>query len=259
MSGRPTREDPRVTLSELATLITGHFGRRLLGLYLWGSLAAGGFQPGSSDLDLLAVLESDVTDDELDSLRELHAAFEAARPRWRDRIEVLYLSREVLQTFAAQPTGRVARISPGEPLHHRELAGDVGWKLDWGGVVARGETVYGRPPLELGPRVTAQAYEDAVRSQLRQWREAVRQRDVAFVPAYQGYIVASVCRALYTLESGEQASKEDAVAWFTGRHPESATFVTDAFRAYRADRTARHQKLISFVDQAIDESGSPRD
>jgi hypothetical protein len=244
-------EDARATLGQLAAVVEAHFGRRLIGLYLFGSLAAGAFHQGRSDLDLFAVLDSEVGDDEVDALRAVHADFEGARPEWRDRVEVLYISHAVLATFAAQPTGRVTRISPGEPLHHRELGGDMGWILDWCGVVTVGETLFGPPPLELGPAVTAPAFEEAVRSQLGEWTELVRQREVAYVPAHQGYIVASVCRALYTLATGEQTSKESAVAWFAGQHPEWATFVRDAYRAYRADLDAPHQKLIRFVDEAV--------
>jgi hypothetical protein len=39
----------RETLKELAAAIESHFRSELLGLYLFGSLAAGGFYPGKSD------------------------------------------------------------------------------------------------------------------------------------------------------------------------------------------------------------------
>ena len=42
---------PRATLGQLTRLIESHLGSNLLGLYLFGSLAAGGFYPGKSDLD----------------------------------------------------------------------------------------------------------------------------------------------------------------------------------------------------------------
>jgi len=123
-------EDPRATLSELTQLIERQFGRRLLGLYLFGSLAAGGFVPGRSDIDLVAALADEVSKGDLVVLGELHETFEREHPEWRDRIEVLYISRSVLGTFASAPTGTVARVSPGEPLHHRDLDGNVGW-LHW--------------------------------------------------------------------------------------------------------------------------------
>src|SRR5215218_1694824 len=71
-SSRPSdvSEDARATLDELAAAIRQHFGRRLAGLYLFGSLAAGGFHQGRSDLDLIAVLDSGVAEGpDLDALR----------------------------------------------------------------------------------------------------------------------------------------------------------------------------------------------
>ncbi len=251
-------EDPRATLAELVSIIRRQLGRRLLGLYLFGSLAAGDFYPGRSDLDLVAVLDTDVSDSDLDALRELHAGFEGARPAWRDRIEVLYLSQMVLGTFAAEPRGRVARISPGEPLHQRELGGDIGWIMDWYAVVAGGEVLAGQPPLKIGPSVSEESFRAAVRHQLTEWRVLVRVNSVAYVPAQQGYIVATVCRALYVLATGTQTSKERAVAWVASNHPDDADFVWAAYHAYRADIRGPHDQLIRFVDDAIAEaSGLP--
>ena len=143
--------DPRVTLARVASLLTGHFGVRLRGLYLFGSLAAGGFHPGKSDLDLLAVIDSDVEDgDELRALDALHAGFVAEHPEWRERVEVGYVSHTVLRTLGGTPSGRIAVISPGEPLNRKDIEAD--WVLNWHSVLTSGETIVGPPPREPGPR-----------------------------------------------------------------------------------------------------------
>ena len=46
----------------------------LAGLYLYGSVVSGGFIPGISDLDLLAVTRRDITVADLESLEATHAA-----------------------------------------------------------------------------------------------------------------------------------------------------------------------------------------
>ena len=176
--------------------------------------------------------------------------FEDERPGWRDRIETLYLSRAVLQTFTDEPRGRVARVSPGEPLHHRELDGNLGWILDWHGVVTAGETVYGPPPLELGPPVTNEMFRAAVVAYLGELRQTVRENAVAYVPVNQGYIVATVCRALYSLATGEQTSKERAVAWLAAQRPDLADYLWSSYATYRADVRGPHERLIRFVDEA---------
>ena len=244
-------EDPRTVLAELAQRIEALLGSRLIGLYLFGSLAAGGFYPGRSDLDLIAVLDLDVSDGPyLDSLRGLHERFENERPDWRDRVEVLYLSRAVLATFASSPTGVVARVSPGEPMHLRDLD-DIGWNLDWHAVLNGGETLFGAPPSEVGPPVSEALFHEAVRQQLRDMTVTARSHDVAYVPAQQGYIVATVCRALYSLETGKTTSKANAIEWLVAKRPDLADFLRSSYAAYRADVRGPHGRLIAFVDEAV--------
>jgi hypothetical protein len=247
--------DARAALAELTALLSRHFGDRLLGLYLFGSLASGGFVPGKSDLDLFAVLEGDVPD--IEPLRALHAGFVADRRAWTERVEVGYVPRAVLQTLDGEPAGRIAVISPGEPLNVKDVGHD--WTLNWHGVTTAGETtagetIVGPPPLELGPAITPDAYRRAIVAQLETWTHEARAAQVAYVPAHQGYIVVTLCRALYGLETGEQTTKENAVAWVAERYPERAAFVREALERYRADLTREHEAVIRFADDALAEA-----
>ena len=106
--------------------------------------------PGNSDVDLLAVLDHDSAEgDELAALADLHAGFVSRYPEWSDRVEVGYVSTVILSTFEDAPAGRIAVISPGEPLNVKDVGPD--WVLNWHGVSTGGETLAGAPPLELGP------------------------------------------------------------------------------------------------------------
>jgi len=242
----------------LATQIERYFGDRLLALYLHGSLTTGAFVPGGSDLDLLAVLDAAVAEGaDIATLAALHERFEAERPAWRDRIEVLYVSRAVLATLSGAPVGTVARVSPGELTHLRELDGEVGWLLDWYAAL-HGETLFGPPPADVGPPVSPDRFREAVVSQLRAMAQTARGHDVAYVPAQQGYIVATVCRAMYSLATGGQTSKETAVAWVANQRPDLADFLWEHYNAYRADVRGPHELLISFVDDALNEATAPR-
>lgn len=245
--------DPRHALEEVSSLITRHLGANLHGLYLFGSLPAGAFRPGKSDLDLLAVLGADVEDgEELDALTELHSRFVTEHPEWSERVEVGYISHAVLQTLGESPTGRIAVISPGEPLHIKDVGAD--WILNWRSVSTQGATIVGPPPREIGPEITDEAFRQAIELQLKAWTKDVRAPWVAYVSAHQGYIVVTICRALYALSTGEQTSKEEAVAWAAERFPDWSGFVNDALAQYRADLTERHMATVAFVDYAASEA-----
>lgn len=240
-------------MDELASRLGRHFGPELRALYLFGSLPAGWFRPGKSDVDLFAVLASDIREGEtLEALRSLHNGFVAEFPAWHERVEVGYVSQAVLQTFGDVPNGQVAIVSPGEPLNVKAAGSE--WVLDWHSVCVQGETLVGPPPHEIGPAVTAGAYREAVLAQLREWKTEVRAAQVAYVPAHQGYIVATVCRALYALVTGEQTSKENAVKCARQQFPESASFIEEAVGWYLADLSGPHEATIRFVDRAVAEA-----
>ncbi len=248
--------DPREAVAELTSLLQDHLGAALAGLYLFGSLAAVGFVPGKSDVDLLAVLDHDIAEgDELAALAALHAGFVSRHPDWSDRVEVGYVSAAVLSTLGDAPSGRIAVVSPGEPLNAKDAGAD--WVLNWHSVCTVGETLVGPPPLELGPVVRPAAYRRAVETQLQAWATEVRAPWVAYVPTHQGYVVVTVCRALHLLETGKQAAKEDAAAWAAERYPAWAAFIDSALRHYRADVHGPHEETIRFVDDAVSEAGLP--
>src|SRR5215203_5594108 len=91
--------DIRPLLNDITAGLQGVFGQKLVGLYLYGSLVAGDFDYGISDIDLLAATETAVDGNELETLRKMHTELVKDRPAWDNRIETAYLSLEALKTF----------------------------------------------------------------------------------------------------------------------------------------------------------------
>src|SRR6476469_2135867 len=106
-------------LADVLAGIRNMLGARLVGLYLYGSLATDGFEPGISDVDLLAATEGDVTPADLKRLENMHVGIIGRYPAWDDRIEGVYYSVDALGGFKERRSP-IAVISPGEPLHIRE-------------------------------------------------------------------------------------------------------------------------------------------
>jgi predicted nucleotidyltransferase len=241
--------EPRRRVAELAKRLQRRLGEELLGLYLYGSLAAGGFVDGRSDIDLFAVVENDLREDQVEELRRFHTNYAATHPEWEERVEVAYLSKSVLSTLEGSPAGTLVVISPGEQLHTKDV--DQGWVINWYSVCTSGETLIGPPPLQLGPLVTSDAYKRALEARLDAWRSEVRALSVADMPAHQGYVVVTVCRALYGHATGRQTTKEEAVAWVAERFPEWAALVNEALTQHRADVRERHESVIRFIENAL--------
>lgn len=214
-------------LDRLRAEIGSVLGGRLVGLYLYGSLVSGGFDPGVSDVDLLAATAGDVADRDLARLLTLHADVARDFPAWDDRIEVAYLSVDGLRTFKER-SGPIVVVSPGEPLNRKEAGRD--WLANWYQVRTEGRTLVGPPPSELIAPVSREEFVAAVRDYARTWAERIEE-----VPkrTWHAYAILTMCRALYSDRFGEPVSKPDAAAWARGAFPEWAPVIGDAL-AWRA-------------------------
>jgi len=138
-------------LDRLSEEIRRNTNDSLIGLYVYGSLVTGDFDKDRSDIDLLAVLDSDIEDDTLGRLERMHARLIEDYPAWEDRIEVAYVPAPALWNFRTR-TGRIAVVSPGEPFHLKPAGSD--WLMNWYTVREAGVTIYGPPPRTLIPELS---------------------------------------------------------------------------------------------------------
>src|ERR687896_195078 len=93
--------DPEVQalLDALAAGIRDALGDDLVGVYVRGSLALGGFDPATSDIDLLTVVERPVSDGQFDALAALHGRVARSGSRYADHLEVSYIDRRSIRQF----------------------------------------------------------------------------------------------------------------------------------------------------------------
>jgi len=205
-------------LTDLAGDWCASLGKRLLGLYVHGSLVAGDFAPDRSDLDVLAVLAADPDEELLKVLAGLHAALDRRHPEWAGRIEVEYVAAGALH----DPEGhRIARISPGEALHL--LPATTHRRVTWGSVHDSGRALAGPPAAVLLPPVDPAVVRAALLDHVRDWPAWVEQMTP---PGAQSYSVLTMCRAAQRLLHGRQLSKLQAANRTIETDPQWAALVT---------------------------------
>ncbi len=202
--------------------VTTTTGPALVGLYLCGSLATGDFDERTSDIDLLAVLSTDVSPDLAARLERMHDELAQDNPTWRGRIEVVYVSAVGLTNFRVTPP-RIAVISSGEPFH--VISAGTDWILRWYPARHDGIVLVGPPATEVIPDISFAEYGDAVRTHMRHFRGRIAEDAT---PGSQAYAVLTLCRGLYTCLHGEQVSKLGAAAWAQGAFPEWAGLIREA-------------------------------
>jgi predicted nucleotidyltransferase len=191
------------------------FGADLIGLYLYGSAVSGGFDPGVSDLDLIAITRREMADLDLSALNRVHGRVTDRDPSWTDRLEVVYVARGTLASGSSS-RDPLAVISPGEPFHVTGPASD--WIQNWYLARETGISLVGPEAAAVIPSISSVEFLAAVRSYLRYLRDQ----------APSAYAVLSACRAARTLETGIPCSKQEGAAWLREGMPEWAWLIDQA-------------------------------
>lgn len=192
-------------------------GRRLRGLYLCGSLAVGDCDPATSDLDMIAVTDCALSDDRIAALHDLHARYAASDLPWGTRLEAVSIPHDDLRSPApaCASCASYPQVERDRPFFVEPL--EPGCSVQRYTLREYGLMVAGPAPHELldpidpdemlrdGAIIAATWLHQAEHD--TSWLDWTRPRP------YFAFVVATLCRLLYTLETGAVASKPAATDW----------------------------------------------
>ncbi len=240
----------------LELLHNGHlqiFDKKLKGFYLYGSLVWGDFDMFVSDIDTLCVLTTEINSNEIERLHILYDEIINKFPKWRERIEVQYNSLEGLQNFRKK-TSKMGNISPGEPLHIIDAG--IEWLDAWYLVQEYGITLYGVDKAKVIPNIDKSEFVQTICNYARGFKDQVKGSENC--KASQAYAILTMCRALYTMETGEQTSKLAAAKWAMSFLPEYSELIENAI-IWRQERQSLSGQPLesytltkSFIDDIIE-------
>ena len=205
---------PDLLLARIQTIL----GENLRGFYLVGSLVTGDFDPSSSDVDLIAVTSTDLTEAEVARLDAMHAELIRTRPNLDNRIEVIYIAAAHLNANGADYN--IAEISPGEPFHVKEIHHDQ-WTINWLILREKSITLFGADPHTL---VDPIPHEKVVRVV----QDLSRETPDWFEPSHlggQSYVILTLCRGLRLVRTGDFVSKKQAALWAADQFPEWSSLI----------------------------------
>jgi predicted nucleotidyltransferase len=245
-------------LGELVADIRAALGDDLMAIYLFGSYVAGDFEPGVSDLDLVAVSARQLHEIDLVRLGGTHQSFAGRHPEWGDRIEVVYIGVDALRSFRTS-RGRLAVISPGEPFHLRDER-PAEWIQNWYLVRETGVALFGPVATSLVPPV---AWPEFVAALRRYAREIAARSLDDVIPGQLAYNVLTICRALRAVETDTVSSKRDAAAWVRERDPDRAGLIDAALRCRLSggvigfDDPESRSEAVAFIRQVADRTSGP--
>ena len=249
-------------LSSLLSNIQQVLGTKLVGLYLYGSATAGDFDRDLSDVDLLAAVQTDITDKEFSELEKMHDDFIQKHPNWKDRVEVAYLSLHGLKTFKNERS-QIVVISPGEPLNIHDAGHD--WLINWYVIQEYGITLFGPHPRTLIPRISKDEYVEWVKKQTNLWRDRIEDFDQKTTTGSAAYAIYTMCRAMVAARHGRQVSKNYAIAWAKNEFPQwtSLLELAEDWRKGQWDTKkevvgSELPRVVEFVNFAINQTIHPQ-
>ena len=240
-------------LDVLLTRIQSVLGAHLVGLYLYGSLAAGDFDHDTSDIDLVAATSTRLEAHDRESLRALHEEIAAQWGRWGTQLEVAYWPLTALRRDDAADC-RHPSVTPTAPFGIHELGRD--WVINRYVLREKGITLYGPSPTTLIDPISPEQLVEAVHEDLCQGWRAYLDGPTAMHPRYyQAFVILTLCRALYALECGDFVSKPQAAAWAERTLPAEWIPLIQRALAWRDDETVDEAALpetLRFLRFALD-------
>jgi hypothetical protein len=205
--------DVNAVLSDLLARVRDALGAHLCGMYLFGSLVAGDFDPRRSDVDVLIVIDDVLPDDRFLALQAAHRDIAAGDSPWATEVEAYYLTRAALRRD--DPSfGKHLKVNRGtggilEPLHR-----DRGWLIQGHILREHGVALAGPDPRTLVDPVEPGDLRRTVAESTPEWLEPLLvEPDQLRQRGFHTYLVLTLCRILYTLAHDAVASKQVAGHW----------------------------------------------
>ena len=207
-------------LDEALSTLQVHVGADLIGAYLHGSLAMSAFEPGRSDIDILAVCATPLHRERRQLLGEALAAIPTSPSG--GNLEFSLVTKAAVRAGSADPSFEVHVNTHEEPfvVDGSDHPGDRDLVIHFAMARARGRALTGPEPgeifLETDRDSLIQAFLGDMQWAKRQGAGAWEGHPMPEV-ASMAYQVLNAARCWRYLESGELGSKVEGAAWLERR------------------------------------------
>jgi hypothetical protein len=210
--------DPEVEryLDDLVSVLRGHLGARLVGVYLHGSLGMGAFDPERSDVDIVAICAESLSRSRRLAMGRALAAI--PRPPSGGDLEFSLVTEAVARAPSPTPSFEVHVSTHQQPdvVDGGEHPGDEDLVVHFAMARARGRALAGPDPKEVFPEPNRESLIRAFLGDMRWAREhGATGWEGHHMPelASTAYRVLNAARSWRFLETGALGSKVEGAAW----------------------------------------------
>ncbi|HLF72721.1 MAG TPA: aminoglycoside adenylyltransferase domain-containing protein [Anaerolineales bacterium] len=222
-------------LDLLLSNATKVLGNQLVGMYLYGSLSSGDFNPDSSDIDFLIVTTSTLSDKAIAELESMHHRIWRSGLKWASRLEGSYIPKRDIRRHNPR-SAPCPTVNEGK-FYLDKRGSD--WIIQRHVIRENGVVLAGPDPKTLIDPVSPDDIRLAVRGVLHEWWLPMLE-DPSWLKnhgsQYHAYAILTMCRALYALAHGTVVSKPAAAQWAQEELGERWSQVIERALAHQAGR-----------------------
>lgn len=219
---------------------------QFVGMYLYGSLSGGDFDPETSDIDFLVVTAGILSEKIIAELEAMHKETWATSLKRAGELEGAYVPKELVRRH--DPNGTSCPTVNEGRFYVAPLGSD--WIIQRHVVREYGVIVEGPDPKTLIDFVSPDEIRASVMGILQEWWFPMLD-DPSWLRghgnAYSAFAVITMCRVLHALEHGTVTSKPKAVRWAREILDESWLPLIDKAVAAR-----HHETYEDFLDETLD-------
>ena len=230
-------------------------GNQLVGMYLYGSLSSGDFNPETSDIDFLVVTTSTLSDKAIAELESMHHRIWKSGPKWASKLEGSYIPKRDIRRHDPR-SAPCPTVNEGK-FYLDKRGSD--WIIQRHVIREHGVVLAGPNPRTLIDPVSPGDIRSAVKGVLQEWWFPMLE-DPSWLKnhgsEYHAFAILTMCRALHALEHGSVVSKPMAARWAQKELAESWSQVIERALAQQVaheDRNLYNESLefIRFTQNIV--------
>ena len=198
----------KLLLSNVKEILRDQF----VGMYLYGSLASGDFNPATSDIDFLVVTKNILSEKKITALEAMHNQTWASSLKRAGKLEGAYVPKELIRRH--DPYGKPCPTINEGKFYLDRPGSD--WIIQRHVIREHGVIIEGPDPKDIIDPVSREDIRSSVMGILNEWWFPMLE-DPSWLrdheSGYRAFAVITMCRVLHALAHGTIVSKPKAIQW----------------------------------------------
>jgi predicted nucleotidyltransferase len=221
-------------------------GDQFVGMYLYGSLSSGDFNPETSDIDFLFVTTDALSEKTIAELEAMHEQTWETSLKRAGKLEGAYVPKTLVRRH--DPNGTPCPTVNEGKFYVAPLGSD--WIIQRHVVREYGVIIEGPDPKTLIDFVTPEDIRGSIIGVLNEWwfpmlDDSSWLRD--HEAGYRSFAVITMCRVLHALEHGAIVSKPKAIQWARAKLDDQWKQLID-----KAVAVSNHEEQDILLDETLD-------